>query len=201
MIELALRNLFWPQAIRIPWYPDAADGMIALLFLAFLRLTPIAGIHGAEHKVVHAVEQGEPLTPEVVERMPREHPRCGTNLAVGASLMFGVVRLTLGLGLEASILLGFAAAFLLWKPLGMFVQRWFTTKEPSRRQVERAIENAQSLLSRLRQRGRKRPTAGRWLLSSGILHIAAGSFLAEAVVLALQELLRLPDGWRVLSLV
>lgn len=36
------------------------------------------GYHGAEHKTINAYEDGAELTPDVVQRYPIEHPRCGT---------------------------------------------------------------------------------------------------------------------------
>jgi uncharacterized protein YqhQ len=36
------------------------------------------GYHGAEHKTINAYEAGADLTPEVVQKYPIEHPRCGT---------------------------------------------------------------------------------------------------------------------------
>jgi uncharacterized protein YqhQ len=39
----------------------------------------VLGYHGAEHKAIHALENGAPLTPEVVQRFSRFHPRCGTS--------------------------------------------------------------------------------------------------------------------------
>ncbi|MER3495923.1 MAG: hypothetical protein C4320_03425, partial [Armatimonadota bacterium] len=60
------------------------------MFVILFRLLPLAGTHAAEHMAVNALERGEPLDPEVVARMPRTHIRCGTNLAVGAGLFFGI---------------------------------------------------------------------------------------------------------------
>ena len=37
------------------------------------------GYHGAEHKAIHALENGAPLTPESVQTFSRFHPRCGTS--------------------------------------------------------------------------------------------------------------------------
>ena len=34
--------------------------------------------HGAEHMTIHALEHGDPLTPDAVRRYPTAHPRCGT---------------------------------------------------------------------------------------------------------------------------
>ena len=35
--------------------------------------------HGAEHKSIHALEAGDPLEPEYVQRHPTAHVRCGTS--------------------------------------------------------------------------------------------------------------------------
>ena len=35
--------------------------------------------HGAEHKTIHALEAGDPLDPEHVQRHPTAHVRCGTS--------------------------------------------------------------------------------------------------------------------------
>jgi uncharacterized protein YqhQ len=53
---------------------------VSLVFLSLIRISRIAGFHAAEHQTVHAIENGEPLVPEIVSRMPRPHPRCGTNI-------------------------------------------------------------------------------------------------------------------------
>ena len=54
-----------------------------LLFLVIVRLTPLAGYHGAEHKVVHAIERYGYATAEQARAMPRAHRRCGTTLLAG----------------------------------------------------------------------------------------------------------------------
>jgi uncharacterized protein YqhQ len=38
--------------------------------------------HGAEHKTIAAYEHGDPLEPQVVDRFPKEHVRCGTNFLI-----------------------------------------------------------------------------------------------------------------------
>ena len=63
------------------------DGLFRLLaFVAYLllisqwkELRRVLGYHGAEHKAIHALENGAPLTPESVQSFPRLHPRCGTS--------------------------------------------------------------------------------------------------------------------------
>jgi uncharacterized protein YqhQ len=53
-----------------------------VLYLALISqwrdMARVLGFHGAEHKAIHALEAGVPLTPENVQRFPRLHPRCGT---------------------------------------------------------------------------------------------------------------------------
>ena len=55
-----------------------------LFLLLFLRFSPISGTHGAEHMVVHAMEEGEDLTMEKVRPMPRVHPRLRNELGGAA---------------------------------------------------------------------------------------------------------------------
>jgi uncharacterized protein YqhQ len=62
------------------------DGVFRLLaFVLYLTLISqwkemarVLGYHGAEHKAIHALEAGVPLSPENVQKFPRLHPRCGT---------------------------------------------------------------------------------------------------------------------------
>jgi uncharacterized protein YqhQ len=63
------------------------DGVFRLVaFLLYLLLISqwkemarVLGYHGAEHKAIHALEAGAPLTPESVQTFSRFHPRCGTS--------------------------------------------------------------------------------------------------------------------------
>jgi uncharacterized protein YqhQ len=50
-----------------------------LLISQWKELARVLGYHGAEHKAIHALENGAPLTPESVQSFPRLHPRCGTS--------------------------------------------------------------------------------------------------------------------------
>lgn len=38
--------------------------------------------HGAEHRAIHAFENGDPLTRDALSRWPTAHPRCGTEFLV-----------------------------------------------------------------------------------------------------------------------
>ncbi len=50
-----------------------------LLISQWKELARVLGYHGAEHKAIHALEHGAPLTPESVQTFSRFHPRCGTS--------------------------------------------------------------------------------------------------------------------------
>jgi uncharacterized protein YqhQ len=43
--------------------------------------------HGAEHKVVHAFEAGDELTPENADKYSTLHPRCGTSFLIMVMLL------------------------------------------------------------------------------------------------------------------
>ena len=62
---------------------DGAFRLTAFILYLWLisqwkEMARVLGFHGAEHKAIHAVEAGVPLTPENVQKFPRLHPRCGT---------------------------------------------------------------------------------------------------------------------------
>ncbi len=61
-----------------------------IVLISFMSDTKrLFGYHGAEHKTIHAYEQGLPLTMENVRKSSRLHPRCGT------SFMFIVFLITI----------------------------------------------------------------------------------------------------------
>ncbi len=114
--------------------------------------------HGAEHKTIHAYENGDPLDIESIQKYSPRHPRCGTSFIIIVAMVAFVVFLTLaplpfGWQVAARILLipviaGIsyeilkAAAGHSWvawasKP-GMWIQS-ITTKEPSDDQIEVAV--------------------------------------------------------------
>jgi uncharacterized protein YqhQ len=62
----------------------------------------VLGYHGAEHKAIHALESGAPLTPESVQMFTRFHPRCGTSflflVVVVSILVFTAIGKPHGIG-------------------------------------------------------------------------------------------------------
>lgn len=154
------------------WFTQVAP---LLVFLASFRMMPLAGIHAAEHKVVHAIERGEPLEPAIVRRMPRVHPRCGTNLATGMSLFVGVLQIKWIPYDELRVFAAALVTLLFWRPLGNLVQFLITTRPPTEKHIGMGIASAKELLAKYALERGKPPTVARRLLASGFLHAAAGS--------------------------
>jgi uncharacterized protein YqhQ len=86
------------------------DGFFRLLaFVGYLmlisqwkELARVLGYHGAEHKAIHAIENGVPLTPENVQTFSRFHPRCGTSflflVVVISIVVFTIIGKPRGIG-------------------------------------------------------------------------------------------------------
>lgn len=149
----------------MPW-------MEILLFFLLMKFIPLTGYHGAEHQVVHAIEQGEDLTPEAVSRMPLEHPRCGTNLAALAILVS--MALFSNISPTAKITL-VVIAILFWRQLGMWLQRTFTVKRPKPHQLRSGLKAGEELLIRFQhQPFRSLPLIGQ-IWNMGFLQILSGA--------------------------
>ncbi len=165
---------------RNPWLGLASVGESVLLFLVFIclmRLTRLAGFHAAEHQTVHAIERFEPLVSSVVRRMPRAHPRCGTNL-MAAVLVFMTVRQVLVYVPWLSGLpdiMAAATTLFVWRPVGTFLQERFTTKPADEREIQSGIRAGQGLLDRYRNSAPVRPSLSRRIWCSGMLQIMLGA--------------------------
>ncbi len=80
--------------------------LVLLLYLVLIsqwrEMRRVLGYHGAEHKSLHALERGAPLTPESVQTFSRLHPRCGTSflflVVVVSVVVFGFIGRPHGLG-------------------------------------------------------------------------------------------------------
>ena len=114
--------------------------------------------HGAEHKTIHAYENGDPLDIPSIQKYSPRHPRCGTSFIIIVAMVAFFVFLTLAplpfavqvaarillipviAGISYEILKAAAGQrWLAWvsKP-GIWIQG-ITTKEPSDDQVEVAV--------------------------------------------------------------
>lgn len=153
-----------------------------LLFLSLMRATSLAGYHAAEHQTVHAMEREENLVIDVVRRMPRPHPRCGTNLTAAAFVFFTMRQLLLyvpGIGAHNSInpeieILAALATLFTFRPLGTFLQSRFTTKPASDRQLASGIAAGEMLTQRFLHSPPARVTIWRRIWCMGILQVSAG---------------------------
>ncbi|HEY0867579.1 MAG TPA: DUF1385 domain-containing protein [Fimbriimonas sp.] len=162
-----------------------------VLFFLGMRLLPLAGTHAAEHQVVHAIERGEELVPSVVRRMPRVHPRCGTNLAVGLSLFLGLSGMDFVPNHELRLLLALVVTAAAWRPLGSILQFYVTTKPANDRQLASGIRAGQELLERYQSTRAAYASVPMRIWNSGVLHVIGGSLFAYALVAGLSILF----GW------
>jgi hypothetical protein len=121
--------------------------------------------------------------------MPRVHPRCGTNLAAGATLFLGIF---LSPWVESWELRFFVAAFAtlyLWKRLGSLMQLFITTKPASDKQIRSGIRAGQELLDRYATSRISMPSVPVRIWRSGMLHVMLGSILCSGLVWVLFEAL------------
>jgi uncharacterized protein YqhQ len=172
----ALALFVLAPAFAANWLKDLLGGN-ALLFVVIdgaLRIGLIVGYiwligrtaeiqrvfqyHGAEHKTIHAYENGDPLDISSIQKYSPRHPRCGTSFIIIVAMVAFVVFLTLaplpfGWQIAARILLIPVIAGISYEVLkaaagyrwvawasqpGIWIQS-ITTKEPSDDQVEVAV--------------------------------------------------------------
>ena len=147
------------------------------LFVAYLWLIGrtkdihrVFEYHGAEHKTIAAFEHGEELQPELIDRYPKEHVRCGTNFLIivmiitifvftlfgTPALVWRIVSRVIAIPIIAALsyeALRFGAKHpesLLMRGLmkpGIWLQR-ITTQPPDHSQIEIAITSFRELLRR-----------------------------------------------------
>jgi uncharacterized protein YqhQ len=91
---VALPNVVAYQTLKSqtnnPILLNLVEGMVKIaIFVTYIWIIGrkpdihrIFEYHGAEHKVVFAVEHGRPLTPEGARPFDTPHPRCGTGFAL-----------------------------------------------------------------------------------------------------------------------
>jgi uncharacterized protein YqhQ len=172
-------------ALLTSWLPVEHDGLFVVTeglirvavfigYILVISLLPdlrrVFQYHGAEHKTIHALEKGEDLTVENVQRHSLIHPRCGTAfllyVMVIAIFVFAFVGQPVWYWLIASrILLLPLIAGLAYEVIrfagkhsdnrflmamlapGMWLQR-LTTRQPEDDQVEVSIRALQRVLER-----------------------------------------------------
>lgn len=197
VINVGLVQGWMPQDIpKAGWFQGSAGAVSLALFFLGMRSLPLAGIHAAEHMVVHAIERGEPLELETVSRMPRVHPRCGTNIAVGAMLFLGIFSINWIADQEARLLAAALVTLMLWRSLGYLLQDKITTKPATKAQIMMGIKAGNELLAKMEEESIRPPSPWQRIQSSGIIQVILGSLLSQGIVWALMEVLRVPAFWR-----
>lgn len=173
---------------RSPALPRDVSMMV--LYALFFRLSWVTGYHAAEHQVVHTLEAGDDLRPDVVRSKSRVHPRCGTNLVVAVMLMTAFWQAP-WLERAGGPFLPMIVTFFLWRRIGGWVQQYVTTRPASPDQIESGIRAGRELLARY-QSGAPRP-GGVWrrVWNMGLLQVLAG-WVVLIGALALLQLARLP---------
>ena len=125
---------------------------ILLLFFAGMKLSPVGRYHGAEHKAVAAYEKYGEVTMQGAKASSRIHPRCGTNILayiVLAALLdpliswWGYAFFQFILISEAWFIFGQTRPSI---AVGNLFQRYLTTTEPRRAELEVAVESMNRLL-------------------------------------------------------
>lgn len=169
-----------------------AYGVPMVLFLFLLRMIPLAGIHAAEHQVVHAIERGEALTVANVRRMPRVHPRCGTNIAAGLTIFLGLFSAPWIPWEEARLLIAGFTTLFFWRAFGSLLQQYVTTKPANEKQLQMGIRAGTELLDKFSRNRRFGVNPFARIYASGMLHVMLGSFICYGIVSAAAFLLGVP---------
>lgn len=150
------------------------------ILLVLMRLNRLAGYHAAEHQTVHAIERFETLTPTIVGRMPRAHPRCGTNIMAGATLFFTLLQLGLCIPYGDSIapLVALFGTMFYWRRVGAFLQERFTTRTASEKELLSGIAAGEELLNKYALSTPSRPRLWRRIWCMGMAQNLVGVSLA-----------------------
>lgn len=158
-----------------------------VVLLVLLRLSPLAGYHAAEHMTVHAIEAGEDLKPESVRRMPRVHPRCGTNILAGAMIF---MLITSYFGSDMATLVAMVVLIIGWKTVGNWKQAMFTTKPPTERQLRSGIAAGKQILERFHERPGYQAYGYKRIWNMGFLQAAAGMSTVLTCVYMIDKLFK-----------
>ena len=154
--------------------------VLLAIFLTLMRVTRIAGFHAAEHQTVHAIERSEPLVPEIVARMPRPHPRCGTNLMAAGMVFFLLssgLRYVPILGLEDATVLAALVTMFVWRPVGTFLQEKFTTRTARPKELASGIAAGRELIHKYQTLPPTRLKWSRRLWNMGMVQTLIGTLL------------------------
>ena len=173
---------------HLPLVMVAKNLVIFLSFLVVLRLSPMSGYHGAEHKVVSCLEVYGALDPQLVWSCSRVHRRCGTTLLAGfLPVPFVAVPLLAWpvygpAAAIAVVAIGWYTRF--W--VGAAIQAIFTTKEPTQRQMDAALRAGHLLLERWNRDPYRKLPLWRSIWVRGFPQMFAGVIVAVQLLSWLQ---------------
>ncbi len=168
------------------------------LFLVVLRFAPfMSGYHAAEHMSVNAIENGEALTVENVAKMSRVHPRCGTNLiSILSFICLGVTLIAFTLRTDwGQKNISFVAAMTIyliviiavtWRTVGIWIQEKWTTRVPTKKELESGVKAAIELMSTYRMASNVRQTTIDRILMMGIQYVMAGVIIVDILTRYIQ---------------
>lgn len=194
----------WLDLDYSPPYSQMSAGLASIAlnvltlipFFVLMRFSPLAGYHAAEHQTVHALERDEALDPVIVERMPRPHPRCGTNLMAGFMLFFtlrGALNYLVGPDsgndLSGADLIALLATLFTWRRFGTFLQAHWTTRVASARELASGIAAGSDLLAKSVQRLPARPNPLRRFWYTGLPQNMLGATLMGLLIWGVQAAL------------
>jgi len=160
--------------------------LYAVTWLVLMRYSSLSGYHAAEHMTVHAMEVGEELTPEYVRRMPRVHPRCGTNILAAAGIFVIIVG---RLGTDLGILVGMIVVIVGWRFVGGMLQQFVTTSNPSEKQLASGVQAGVELIEEYRKQPGYVAVGFQRLWNVGFPQVAAGMFSGYAIIAAIGSLI------------
>ncbi|HEM55126.1 MAG: hypothetical protein C0177_03660 [Fervidicoccus fontis] len=103
-----------------------------VIFLFLIKFSKLSKLHGAEHKVAHAIESGDILSKNSVNSYSRVHKRCGTNLLILLFLLQIMV-------IYINPILACVIALFTWRALGNKIQFYITTSEPGEKEINNAL--------------------------------------------------------------
>jgi len=89
---------------------------------------------------------------------------------------------------EIRFLVAALTTFIIWRPLGSFMQQYVTTRPPTDKQLEGAIRAGKDLLSRYAESRNASPTVTQRLWNSGMFHVMAGSTVTALIVYGLSTI-------------
>ena len=181
LVEVLLQVVAPTAGVQYVIWQIVGNLVTFFLFLVVVRLTPLAAYHGAEHKVVHAIERYGYPTREIAREMPRVHPRCGTTLLAGilpAFLIAAPLLLVAPVLALIVVLLGWSFRY----AVGGVIQQYLTTKEPNDKQLAAGLDAGHKLLDDWRRNPHRKPSVVVSLWHRGFVQLLIGVLVGSQLL-------------------